>query len=105
MIKRRSLLESMNPKENRKEAKEETTRETRLTESKNKQTIKKEGSWGRLAQWKNVCFVSDCGLNLAVRQVFFIRDLFAKRHDPEASKHVGKNLATSQSETKLAASE
>ena len=36
MIKRRSLLESMNLKENRKEAKEETTRETRLTESKNK---------------------------------------------------------------------
>ena len=48
---------------------------------------------------------SDRGSNLAVCQVFFMCNLFTKRHDPKALKHVGKNLATSQLEMKLAAVE
>jgi hypothetical protein len=34
----------MNPKENNKEAKEEKTRKDKLTESKNRKTIRKEGN-------------------------------------------------------------
>ena len=58
---------------------------------------------GRLAQWKNVRFVksfisSDHGSNLAIRQVFKSFSCAINSHlmhDPEASKYVGKNLATS----------
>ena len=45
---------------------------------------------------------SDRGSNLAICQVFSCA-IYSQLHDPEASKHVGKYLATSQSETKLAA--
>ena len=78
---------------------------------KNSFILSKKFSQGWLAQWKNVRFVksfvsSDRGSNLTIRQVFFMRDfILQKRHDAEASKHVGKNLANSQSEMKLAAVE
>jgi len=43
-IKRRSALESINPKENRREAREERTKKDKLIESKNRKTIRKEGN-------------------------------------------------------------
>jgi len=43
-MKRKSVLESMKPKENTRETKEEITKKDKLIESKNRQTIRKEGN-------------------------------------------------------------
>jgi hypothetical protein len=43
-MKRKSALESMKPKENTREAREEITKKDKLIESKNRQTIRKEGN-------------------------------------------------------------
>ena len=88
-----------------------------LTRQIENEPFKKRESWrqkrevnnyfcsrSRHAQQKKVCFVSSGrGLNLTTYQVSFMPDNINSHltHDPEASKHVGKNFATSQLESKL----
>ena len=61
-------------------------------------------SRGWPAQWKNVCFVKRFSIQTMVQispyAKFLSCAIYSQMHDPEASKHVGRNLATSQSELK-----